>query len=79
MPSHLGHEWGTPKARTTTTCTTINPMPSGLKRYQTSGHDHFATFTCYHQLPCLDNQPACAVFEHALEIIRCSPLITIKP
>jgi putative transposase len=54
-------------------------MPSGLKRYQTTGHNHFTTFTCFHQHPYLDNQPARAVFEHALEIIRCSPLITIRP
>ena len=30
-------------------------MPSGLKRYQTSGHDHFLTFTCYHGLPLFKN------------------------
>jgi putative transposase len=45
-------------------------MPSGLKRYQTSGHDHFINFTCYHQHPYLDNAPARNVFEETLESIR---------
>jgi putative transposase len=45
-------------------------MPSGLKRYQTSGHDHFITFTCYHQHPYLDNDHARIVFEQTLETLR---------
>jgi len=49
MPSHLGHEWGTPKAGITTTRTTRNATRSGLKREQTSRHDHLITFTCFHQ------------------------------
>ena len=60
----------TPEARTTTTCTTINPIPSGLKRYQTSGHDHYITFTCFHQHPYLDNDAARTVFEQTLETLR---------
>ncbi len=45
-------------------------MPSGLRRYQTSGHDHFITFTCYHQHPYLDNDPARTLFEQTLETLR---------
>jgi len=45
-------------------------MPSGLKRHQTSGHDHFITFTCYHQHPYLDNEHARTVFEETLETLR---------
>ncbi len=33
-------------------------MPSGLKRYQTTGHDHFITFTCYHRFPYLNDDHA---------------------
>ncbi len=45
-------------------------MPSGLKRYQTSGHDHFITFTCYHRFPYLNNDHARTVFEQTLEALR---------
>jgi putative transposase len=45
-------------------------MPSGLKRYQTSGHDHFITFTCYHRQPDLDSDQARRVFEETLELLR---------
>jgi putative transposase len=46
------------------------PMPSGLKRYQTSGHDHFVTFTCYHRFPYLDDDHSRTVFEEVLEATR---------
>ena len=45
-------------------------MPSGLKRYQTSGHDHFVTFTCYHRLPYLNDDHSRTVFEDILEATR---------
>jgi putative transposase len=45
-------------------------MPSGLKRYQTSGSFHFITFTCYHRHPYLNDDHARAVFEETLETIR---------
>jgi putative transposase len=45
-------------------------MPSGLKRYQTSGHDHFITFTCYHRFPHLDDDHARTLFEQTLETLR---------
>jgi putative transposase len=45
-------------------------MPSGLRRYQTSGHDHFLTFTCCHRLALLDDIFARTTFEQTLEILR---------
>jgi putative transposase len=45
-------------------------MPSGLKRYQTSGHDHFITFTCYHRFPYLNDDHARTLFEQTLEAVR---------
>jgi len=45
-------------------------MPSHLKRYQTFGHDHFVTFSCYHRLPYLDNDHARTVFLETLERLR---------
>ena len=45
-------------------------MPSGLKRYQTSGHFHFITFTCYHRLPYLNDDTSRTVFEETLETLR---------
>ena len=45
-------------------------MPSGLKRYQTSGHFHFITFTCYHRLPHLNDDTSRTVFEETLETLR---------
>jgi putative transposase len=33
-------------------------MPSHLKRYQTEGHYHFITFSCYRRLPYLDSARA---------------------
>ena len=45
-------------------------MPSTLKRYQTEGSYHFITFSCYHRLPYLDNDPARILFESELEKLR---------
>jgi len=45
-------------------------MPPGLKRYQTFGHNHFVTFSCYHRLPYLDNDQARTVFLETLERLR---------
>ncbi|MBN9616125.1 MAG: transposase [Acidobacteriales bacterium 59-55] len=45
-------------------------MPSRLKRYQTEGHDHFITFSCYHRLPYLNKERACLVFAETLEELR---------
>ena len=45
-------------------------MPSRLKRYQTSGHEHFVTFSCYRRLPLLDNDHARTVFLDVLEQTR---------
>ena len=30
-------------------------MPNNLKRYQTEGHHHFVTFSCYQLLPYLND------------------------
>ena len=45
-------------------------MPSRLKRYQTQGHDHFITFSCYRRLPFLNNDNARTVFEVTFEQVR---------
>jgi len=45
-------------------------MPSCLKRYQTEGHYHFITFSCYQRLPYLTDDHACIVFEETLERVR---------
>ncbi|ADV81227.1 REP-associated tyrosine transposase [Terriglobus saanensis] len=45
-------------------------MTRGLKRYQTSGHDHFLTFNCYGRRPYLSSDSACSLFEDALERMR---------
>jgi len=45
-------------------------MPSRLKRYQTEGHYHFITFSCYHRLPYLNNDHARITFEETLERVR---------
>jgi putative transposase len=42
-------------------------MPSHLKRYQTDGHYHFITFSCYRRLPYLDNDSTRILFEETLE------------
>ncbi len=45
-------------------------MPSGLKRYQTFGHDPFVTFSCDHRLPYLDDDHSRTVFLEILERLR---------
>jgi putative transposase len=45
-------------------------MPPKLKRHQTSGHDHFITFSCYRRLPFLDNDLARTIFLEELEKLR---------
>lgn len=45
-------------------------MPSNLKRYQSEGHDHFVTFSCYRRLPFLNNDHARTVFLDILEQTR---------
>jgi putative transposase len=45
-------------------------MPTGLKRYQGHGYDHFITFSCYHRLPYLDTDEARILFETELEKLR---------
>ena len=45
-------------------------MPSRLKRYQTEGHHHFVTFSCYRRLPYLDDDYSRTIFEEALERLR---------
>jgi putative transposase len=45
-------------------------MPSHLKRYNTFGHDHFITFSCYHRLPYLNDDHARTVFLDTLERTR---------
>ena len=45
-------------------------MPTGLKRYQTQGHDHLITFSCYHRQPYLDDNNAKSTFEHIFEETR---------
>src|ERR1700761_3227892 len=45
-------------------------MPSRLKRYHTSGHDHFVTFSCYRRLPFLNNDHARTIFLDILEQTR---------
>jgi putative transposase len=45
-------------------------MPSSLKRYQTEGHYHFITFSCYHRLPYLNDDRARTIFEEVLERVR---------
>jgi len=45
-------------------------MPPKLKRYQTFGHDHFITFSCYRRLPFLDSDLARTTFLDQLEKLR---------
>jgi putative transposase len=42
-------------------------MPSNLKRHQSTGQDHFITFTCYKRRPLLTTEQACTSFETGLE------------
>ena len=45
-------------------------MPGRLKRYQSEGHYHFITFSCFHRLPYLNNDHARIAFEEVLERVR---------
>jgi putative transposase len=45
-------------------------MPLGLKRYQTMGHDHLVTFSCYQRRPYLQTPEARDLFERSLEQAR---------
>jgi putative transposase len=57
--------------------TTVQPaqvydasMPSHLKRYQTEGHYHFLTFSCYRRFPYLGDERSRTVFLDMLETLR---------
>jgi putative transposase len=45
-------------------------MPLGLKRYQSQGHDHLITISCYHRQPYFSTLEARVRFEHSLEQTR---------
>jgi len=45
-------------------------MPLGLKRYQTMGHDHFVTFSCYQRRPYFRSAKSRDLFERSLEQSR---------
>ncbi len=45
-------------------------MPSGLKRYQHEGEDHFLTFSCYRREPHLSTAHAKDTFLLSLELTR---------
>jgi putative transposase len=45
-------------------------MPSRLKRYQTEGHHHFLTFSCYRRLPYLNDDRSRIAFEVTLDRLR---------
>jgi putative transposase len=45
-------------------------MPSRLKRYQTEGHYHFLTFSCYQRLPYLNDDRSRVAFLERLEAVR---------
>ena len=45
-------------------------MPSRLKRYQTEGHHHFLTFSCYRRLPYLVDDHSRSVFLGILKAVR---------
>ena len=45
-------------------------MPTGLKRHQTSDHDHFITICCYHRKPFFKTPASRDLFETALEQTR---------
>jgi putative transposase len=47
---------------------TLNsPMPSGLKRFQREGDDHFITFSCFRREPCLATAASKDIFLDSLE------------
>jgi putative transposase len=45
-------------------------MPSGLKRFQREGDDHFVTFSCYRREPYLAASTSKDIFLDSLELIR---------
>jgi putative transposase len=45
-------------------------MPTGLRRYQQEGDDHFITFSCYHRLPYLGTPESRNLFLNSLESTR---------
>jgi putative transposase len=45
-------------------------MPLGLKRYQSEGHDHFITFSCYNREPYFSTSASKDVFLNSLELTR---------
>jgi putative transposase len=45
-------------------------MPSRPKRYQTEGHFHFITLSCYRRLPYLNNNAARIATETLIETLR---------
>jgi len=50
---------------------TLNsPMPSGLKRLQREGDDHFITFSCYRREPYLATAASKDIFLDSLELTR---------
>ncbi|HSY69234.1 MAG TPA: transposase, partial [Edaphobacter sp.] len=50
---------------------TLNsPMPSGLKRFQREGDDHFITFSCYRREPHLGASDSKDIFLNSLELTR---------
>jgi putative transposase len=49
-----------------------NLVPSSLRRFHETGQLHFITFSCYHRKPKLASIRARAMFERALEQMRCA-------
>ena len=45
-------------------------MPSGLKRFQREGDDHFVTFSCYCREPYLATAASKDIFLDSLELNR---------
>jgi putative transposase len=45
-------------------------MPSGLKRFQREGDDHFITFSCYRREPYLAASASKGIFLNSLELTR---------
>jgi putative transposase len=45
-------------------------MPWGLKRFHSTGANHFLTFSCYHRKPKFTEPEACIAFVSALERVR---------
>jgi putative transposase len=45
-------------------------VPSRLKRFQSEGHYHFLTFSCYHRSPYLNDDHSRTIFLQTLERLR---------